>query len=94
VSERLTAAKSAEISKLVLWVVLLLLLLLLKPLPMLGNCCPFSQLFDRRSVAEPWSGAANRALRAAGARVSEVSGGVLDQARALQQAAAGDKVST
>jgi len=93
VSERLTAAKSAEISKLVLWVVLLLLLLL-KPLPMLGNCCPFSQLFDRRSVAEPWSGAANRALRAAGARVSEVSGGVLDQARALQQAAAGDKVST
>jgi len=92
VSERLTAAKSAEISKLVLWVVLLLLLL--KPLPMLGNCCPFSQLFDRRSVAEPWSGAANRALRAAGARVSEVSGGVLDQARALQQAAAGDKVST
>ena len=92
-SERLTAAKSAEISKLVLWVVLLLLLLL-KPLPMLGNCCPLSQLFDRRSVAEPWSGAANRALRAAGARVSEVSGGVLDQARALQQAAAGDKVST
>ena len=65
-----------------------------KPLTMLGNCCPLSKLSDRRSVAESWCGAANGALRAAGARVSEVSCGVLDEARALQQAAvaAGDKV--
>jgi len=39
-----TAAKSAEISKLVLWFLLLLLLLLVekKPLSMLGNCCPLA----------------------------------------------------